>query len=105
MAAKGLKLVTNHFNVVINVVIFLEKYFFAMIPKECKRLAEVDVPIFKVLKQAVRRNIHLFPADFMFELTKEENKSLRSQNVTSSWGGLRYLPMVSTEKEKEWQKA
>ena len=51
----------------------------------------------KVLKQAVRRNINRFPADFMFELTKDEFKNLRSQIVTSSWGGARYLPMVFTE--------
>jgi hypothetical protein len=38
-----------------------------------------------------------FPDDFMFELTKEENQSLRSQNVTSSWGGARYFPMAFTE--------
>jgi hypothetical protein len=35
----------------------------------------------RVLKQAVRRNRKRFPADFMFELTKEEDNSLRSQNV------------------------
>jgi hypothetical protein len=31
-------------------------------------------------------NIDRFPADFMFELTKEENQSLRSQNVTLKRG-------------------
>ena len=31
----------------------------------------------KALKQAVKRNIDRFPDDFMFELTKEENQSLR----------------------------
>lgn len=37
----------------------------------------------KILKQAVRRNIDRFPSnDFMFELTREEYNSLRSQNVT-----------------------
>ncbi len=36
----------------------------------------------KVLKQSVRRNIYRFPEDFMFELTKEEYNSLRSQIVT-----------------------
>jgi hypothetical protein len=51
----------------------------------------------KVLKQAVRRNIERFPEDFMFELNKEEYQILRSQFVTSSWGGPRYLPMVFTE--------
>jgi len=35
----------------------------------------------RVLKQAVRRNIQRFPDDFMFELTKDEEKSLRSQIV------------------------
>jgi len=33
----------------------------------------------------------------MFELTKNEYNSLRSQFGTSSWGGTRYLPMVFTE--------
>ena len=30
----------------------------------------------KVLKQAVRRNIERFPADFMFEITKEDIDAL-----------------------------
>ncbi len=46
----------------------------------------------KVLNQAVKRNINRFPTDFMFQLTKEETQHLRSQIVTSSWGGSRYLP-------------
>jgi hypothetical protein len=36
----------------------------------------------QVLKQAVRRNIDRFPDDFMFELTKKEQDSLRSQFLT-----------------------
>ena len=51
----------------------------------------------KVLNQAVKRNITRFPIDFMFQLTKEETLHLRSQFVTSSWGGSRYLPYVFTE--------
>ena len=51
----------------------------------------------KVLKQAVRRNIDRFPDDFMFELNIEEFTILRSQTVTSSWGGARYVPMAFTE--------
>ncbi|MEA3428918.1 MAG: ORF6N domain-containing protein [Thermodesulfobacteriota bacterium] len=51
----------------------------------------------KVLKQAVRRNIKRFPSDFMFKLTKDEFQNLRSQFVTSSWGGARYIPMAFTE--------
>jgi len=41
----------------------------------------------KRLKEAVRRNIERFPDEFMFELTKEEFKILRSQIASSSWGG------------------
>jgi hypothetical protein len=51
----------------------------------------------KVLKQAVRRNIDRFPDDFMFELSSQEFTILRSQFVTSSWGGSRYVPMAFTE--------
>lgn len=51
----------------------------------------------KRLKEAVKRNIERFPEDFMFELTKLEWTNLRSQNVTSSWGGIRYMPYAFTE--------
>ncbi|MFZ4477336.1 MAG: ORF6N domain-containing protein, partial [Saprospiraceae bacterium] len=51
----------------------------------------------KRLKEAVRRNIDRFPEDFMFELTKAEFDTLRSQNVTSKKGGTRYLPFAFTE--------
>ena len=51
----------------------------------------------KVLVQAVKRNIDRFPADFMFQLTKQEFDDLRSQAVTSSWGGRRYPPYAFTE--------
>ena len=51
----------------------------------------------KVLKQAIRRNLNRFPSDFMFELSKEEFDNLRSQFVTSSYGGRRYLPFAFTE--------
>lgn len=51
----------------------------------------------KVLNQAVRRNIMRFPRDFMFQLTTDELKNLRSQFVTSSYGGQRYLPYAFTE--------
>jgi len=51
----------------------------------------------KALKQAVRRNIDIFPDSFMIELTPDEFDNLRSQNVTSSWGGTRYMPFAFTE--------
>ena len=51
----------------------------------------------KVLNQAVRRNSKRFPDDFMFVLTKEENDSLRSQNVTLKRGQhSKHLPFAFT---------
>ena len=49
--------------------------------------------------KAVRRNIERFPDDFMFQLTSEEARSLRSQIVTSNVGrgGRRYFPHAFTE--------
>ena len=53
----------------------------------------------KALNQAVKRNEERFPPDFVFQLTAEENKALRSQTVTSksSRGGRRYAPYAFTE--------
>jgi hypothetical protein len=51
----------------------------------------------KVLVQAVKRNRERFPSDFLFELNKQEVTDLRSQIVTSSWGGRRYAPFAFTE--------
>ena len=48
----------------------------------------------KVLNQAVKRNMNRFPPDFMFQLETEEFEILKSQTVTSSWGGRRKLPYV-----------
>lgn len=53
----------------------------------------------KALLQAVRRNRARFPRDFMYHLTKKEVSNLRSQFVTSSWGGRRYLPYAFTEQD------
>jgi hypothetical protein len=49
------------------------------------------------LKEQVRRNINRFPEDFMFQLSNEEFRILRSQIATSSWGGSRYSPLAFTE--------
>ena len=51
----------------------------------------------KAFNQQVRRNSVKFDEDFRFQLTKEETEILRSQIVTSSWGGPRYLPWAFTE--------
>ncbi len=51
----------------------------------------------RALNQQVKRNISRFPEDFMFQLTKEEVENLKSQFVTSSWGGSRKPPYAFTE--------
>ena len=51
----------------------------------------------KRLKESVRRNIDRFPEDFMFELTKIELDSLRSQIASSNRDRLRYIPFAFTE--------
>jgi hypothetical protein len=60
-------------------------------------LAELYGVETKILLQSVKRNIARFPKDFMFQLSDNEFKNLRSQFVTSSWGGRRYLPFAFTE--------
>ena len=65
-----------------------------MLDKDLAALYGVET---KALIQAVKRNIERFPADFMYQLTDKEFAILRSQIVTSSWGGRRYSPYVFTE--------
>jgi len=63
-------------------------------------LAELYEVETRVLKQQIRRNIDRFPADFMFELSKKEWDSLRSQFVTLNTGRgqhSKYLPFAFTE--------
>ncbi|MCX2431459.1 ORF6N domain-containing protein [Pedobacter sp. GR22-10] len=89
-----------------------------MLDFDLASLYEVET---KVLNQAVKRNITRFPEDFMFQLTSKEwesirsqmvtgcekvnplkieltnNPNLKSQIVTSSWGGTRKMPYAFTE--------
>ena len=52
----------------------------------------------RALIQAIKRNIGRFPEDFMFQLSAGEFANLKSQIVTSSWGGLRRAaPYAFTE--------
>ena len=80
-------------------------------------LAELYGVPTKVLNQAVKRNAERFPERYMFQLTKSDvenfrsrfatgsatenlnkpSSDLRSQFVTSRWGGARYLPYAFTE--------
>lgn len=68
-----------------------------------------DVPTHR-LNEAIKRNIERFPADFMFQLTKEEYESLISQIAISNKnlifqngiskpkrGGRRFMPYAFTE--------
>lgn len=81
-----------------------------MLDSDLARLYEVPT---KVFNQTIQRNAARFPADFAFQITREEVANLRSQIVTSSsdgppslrsqtvtlkdHGGRRYLPWVFTE--------
>jgi len=65
-----------------------------MLDRDLAVLYQVET---KVFNQAVKRNMERFPEDFMFQLTDKEFENLRSQIVTSSWGGARYLPYAFTE--------
>ncbi len=49
------------------------------------------------LNEQVRRNLARFPEDFLFRLTNQEVRNLKSQFATSSWGGRRKLPFAFTE--------
>lgn len=63
-------------------------------------LAEMYGVETKRLKEQVRRNIERFPAEFMFELTKEEVAISRSQIATLKTGqgyNIKYLPFAFTE--------
>ena len=50
-------------------------------------LAEIYGYTTSAFNQQVKRNEEKFPADFRFQLTKEEYQILLSQIVTTSWGG------------------
>lgn len=65
-----------------------------MLDYDLAELYEVET---RALNQAVKRNMKRFPIDFMFQLNEEEAEILKSQFVTSSWGGTRKLPFAFTE--------
>jgi hypothetical protein len=66
-----------------------------MLSQDLAMLYEVSV---KVLNQAVKRHKARFPADFVFQVSAKEFGNLKSQFVTSSWGGIRRaLPYAFSE--------
>ena len=61
-------------------------------------LAELYGVEVKRLNEQVRRNLNRFPIDFMFQMTKQEFKDLKSQFATSNqWGGRRTPPYAFSE--------
>jgi len=74
--------------------IFTVRGLQVMVDSDLASLYQVET---KVFNQAVKRNNERFPKKFRFQLREEEFENLRSQNVTSSWGGRRYVPYVFTE--------
>lgn len=66
-----------------------------MLDRDLSELYGVET---KRLKEQVKRNINRFPERFMFELSKQENEILRSQNATLRHGAhSKYLPYAFTE--------
>jgi len=75
--------------------IFLLRGQKVMLSPDLAQLYDVEP---RALVQAVKRNLERFPVDFMFQLNDREFRSLKSQIVTSSWGGLRRAtPYAFTE--------
>ena len=98
------EVVTNCDNLIVNEETFsqsdIEKMIITirgmqvMIDRDLARVYKVTT---SQLNQQVKRNIARFPMNFRFQLTTEEMNNLKSQIVTSSWGGTRKLPYAFTE--------
>lgn len=73
---------------VISSKIYLLRREKVMLDRDLADLYEVET---RALNQAVGRNMERFPVEFMFQLNQEEFEILKSQIVTSSWGGTRKL--------------
>ena len=65
-----------------------------MLDSDLAELYQVET---RRLNEQIKRNTGRFPEDFMFRLTNEEWKNLKSQFATSSWGGRRKEPYAFTE--------
>jgi hypothetical protein len=93
MKTKAIKVLVPD-EVISNQIYFIRKQK-VMLDRDLAKLYEVET---KVLKQALKRNIDRFPSDFMFQLTKKEELTLRSQIVTLKRGEhSKYLTMAFTE--------
>lgn len=90
---KGNELITLSDNEIKNKIYTL-RGLQVMLDSDLAELYNVET---KALNQAVKRNIERFPIHFMFQISKNEFENLKSQIVTSSWGGRRNLPYAFTE--------
>lgn len=92
--AKQVKAIVVADEVIMNKIYFIRGQN-VMIDRDLAELYGVET---RRLKEQVNRNISRFPSHFMFELTKEENENLRSQNATFKQGAFsKYLPYAFTE--------
>ena len=81
---------------IINKIYFIRDHK-VMIDRDLAEMYGVET---KRLKEAVRRNIERFPEQYMFELTKNEYDSLRTQIATLKKGRgqhAKYFPYAFTE--------
>jgi phage regulator Rha-like protein len=75
--------------------IYLMRGMKVMLDRDLAELYDVET---RTLVQSIKRNKQRFPPDFMFQLSKDEFDSLRSQIVISKGrGGRRYPPYAFTE--------
>jgi len=75
--------------------IYLIRGMKVMLDRDLAELYDVET---RTLVQAIKRNKQRFPPDFLFQLSKDEFDSLRSQIVISKGrGGRRYPPYAFTE--------
>src|ERR1051326_954309 len=80
--------------VIMNKIFFIRGHK-VMLDRDLAEMYGVET---KRLKEQVKRNIERFPSHYMFELTVEENESLRSQIATLKRGGhSKYLSYAFTE--------
>ena len=69
-------------NILVDDKIFIIRGDQVMIDRDLAQLYEVTT---KRINEQVKRNIDRFPSDFVFQLTDEEFKILRSQNATTNF--------------------
>ena len=96
MFAKQIKIISNMELQIIQDKIYQIRGQKVMLDFDLAELYEVET---RVLNQSVKRNIDLFPDDFMFQLTLKEWEMNSSQFVMSSrkHRGEKYLPQAFTE--------